>query len=240
MLSRSIGTNIKQLRVQRGFSQDALAEKLFVTRQTISNYETGKSQPDIDTLQRIATELDVDLEWLLYGKPMSPRKKASFKSTMIAIAIFATLSILTFILLSYTYNLKLNRLITVPNIIIRLILVPMCFLLFGAVLMQIIDWLLGIVRHKKTVQKVGKIVTLGVLGVNFVMALPYILWCFYILFQIIVGTDSIASFFPAIPVYTDIALAFLKMAYNTPYLYTLVGIALWLFYSPKRDRLNNK
>ena len=41
---RDIGKNIKQLREGKGMTQEGLAEQLFVTRQTISNYETGGSQ----------------------------------------------------------------------------------------------------------------------------------------------------------------------------------------------------
>ena len=44
---RDIGKNIRQLRTQQNMTQDELAQKLFVTRQTVSNYETGKSKPDV-------------------------------------------------------------------------------------------------------------------------------------------------------------------------------------------------
>lgn len=233
MLSKSIGTNLKQLRTQKGLSQDVLAEKLFVTRQTISNYETGKSYPDIDTLQKIATELDVELTWLLYGKPVSPREKASFKSTVIAAAIFVAISILTYILHSYTYNLRLNNLIVMPNVVIRLVLVPFCNVLLGAVLLQIIDCFLGIVTPKKTAQKAGRIVTLCALGVNLIVVLPYICWCLYILCQIVFGNGNVSACFPSIPVYEDIAMAFLTLMYKAPYVYAPAGIALWLFYPPK-------
>lgn len=39
----NLGKNIRLLRVQRKMSQDQLAEALHVTRQTVSNYETGVS-----------------------------------------------------------------------------------------------------------------------------------------------------------------------------------------------------
>lgn len=52
-----VGKNIRKQRVQQGMSQEALAEKLHVSRQTISNYETGKSYPDIDMLVNIAEVL---------------------------------------------------------------------------------------------------------------------------------------------------------------------------------------
>ena len=41
---RDIGKNLKQLREQKGLKQEQLAELLFVTRQTVSNYENGVSQ----------------------------------------------------------------------------------------------------------------------------------------------------------------------------------------------------
>ena len=38
-----IGRNIREQRMKKGLSQEELSEKLYVTRQTISNYETGVS-----------------------------------------------------------------------------------------------------------------------------------------------------------------------------------------------------
>ena len=46
----NISKNIKQIRIKNNMTQEELAEALFVTRQTISNYETGKSNPDVDTI----------------------------------------------------------------------------------------------------------------------------------------------------------------------------------------------
>ena len=64
---RDIAKNIRTLRTTRNLTQDELAEKLFVTRQTVSNYETGKSRPDVDMLTRIAEILDTDVNTLIYG-----------------------------------------------------------------------------------------------------------------------------------------------------------------------------
>lgn len=67
-----IGRNIREQRMKKGLSQEELAEKLYVTRQTISNYETGKSNPDVEMLARIAEELDIDIQLLRYtGKRKS-------------------------------------------------------------------------------------------------------------------------------------------------------------------------
>lgn len=63
----TIGKNIKKLRTARGLTQDQLAEQLYVTRQTISNWERGTSRPDLDQLEAIAGALGTDVTTLLYG-----------------------------------------------------------------------------------------------------------------------------------------------------------------------------
>ena len=68
---RDISKNIKQLRIKKGMTQDELAEVLFVTRQTVSNYETGKSHPDVDMLVSIAAAL-----WT-FGFPKKKEKSDS-------------------------------------------------------------------------------------------------------------------------------------------------------------------
>ena len=55
---RDIGANIRRARVRRKLTQDDLAQTVHTTRQTISNYETGRSRPDVETLQRLTELLD--------------------------------------------------------------------------------------------------------------------------------------------------------------------------------------
>ena len=50
---RDIGANIRRARTRRHLTQDDLAQTVHTTRQTISNYETGRSRPDVETLQRL-------------------------------------------------------------------------------------------------------------------------------------------------------------------------------------------
>ena len=64
---RDIGKNIRTLRVERDMSQDQLAEALHVTRQTVSNYETGRSRPDVEMLTALAEALGADVKEVLYG-----------------------------------------------------------------------------------------------------------------------------------------------------------------------------
>ena len=44
---REIGKNIRAARLRRGQNQDQLGERLHVSRQTVSNYETGRSRPAV-------------------------------------------------------------------------------------------------------------------------------------------------------------------------------------------------
>lgn len=60
-----LGDNIKHLRQIMGLTQEELAIRLNVVRQTISKWEKGLSVPDADTLQRLAAELDVSVSELL-------------------------------------------------------------------------------------------------------------------------------------------------------------------------------
>ena len=50
----SVGENIKKTRNKIGITQEELAEKINVTRQAVSNWENGKTEPDIETLTKIA------------------------------------------------------------------------------------------------------------------------------------------------------------------------------------------
>ena len=57
-----------KLRTERGLSQDALAEKLHVTRQAISRWETGETTPNTETLKLLSAFFDVSINTLL-GAP---------------------------------------------------------------------------------------------------------------------------------------------------------------------------
>ena len=62
------GENLKMLRKQKGFSQEELAVRLHVVRQTISKWEKGLSIPDAEMLIRLAEILEVSVSELLGEK----------------------------------------------------------------------------------------------------------------------------------------------------------------------------
>lgn len=68
-----LNENLSKIRKERGLTQEALAIKLNVVRQTISKWENGTAVPDADTLCRIAEALDVSVADLL-GSPVNEEK----------------------------------------------------------------------------------------------------------------------------------------------------------------------
>ena len=61
----SFATVIKQLRKERGLTQDQLAALLGVSRSTIGMYETGSREPDFETSEAIADVFNVDMDYLM-------------------------------------------------------------------------------------------------------------------------------------------------------------------------------
>ena len=59
---------LRKLREEHGFSQDQLAERVMVTRQAVSRWENGETQPGTDTLKLLSGEFDVSINTLL-GSP---------------------------------------------------------------------------------------------------------------------------------------------------------------------------
>ena len=89
---RDIGANIRRARVRRKLTQDDLAQTVHTTRQTISNYETGRSRPDVETLQRLADTLGVELTELLDGAPSADARRAALRRLCIMGAVTLVLA----------------------------------------------------------------------------------------------------------------------------------------------------
>lgn len=56
---------LRQSRQRMGITQQQLADQLFVSRQTVSSWETGRNQPNLDTLAKMAEALGVTTDFLL-------------------------------------------------------------------------------------------------------------------------------------------------------------------------------
>lgn len=64
-----LGNQIKKYRSELQISQEQLADRIYVSRQTISNWENEKSYPDLHTLVKISDEFNLSLDILLKGNP---------------------------------------------------------------------------------------------------------------------------------------------------------------------------
>ena len=61
---------LKNLREKNGLTQEQLAERVMVTRQAVSRWENGETQPNTDTLKLLSKEFNVSINTLL-GSPRS-------------------------------------------------------------------------------------------------------------------------------------------------------------------------
>jgi len=70
-----LGRRIKEYRSAAQMTQEELAEKMFVSRQTISNWENDKSYPDIHSLLMLGNLFDVSLDILVKGDIEAMKEK---------------------------------------------------------------------------------------------------------------------------------------------------------------------
>ena len=74
-----VGAFLKDLRKEKGITQEQLAEKLGVSGRTISRWETGKNMPDISLLVEIAEFFDVSIPEIIKGERKSEYMKNETK-----------------------------------------------------------------------------------------------------------------------------------------------------------------
>lgn len=81
-----IGGFLKELRKEKGLTQEQLAEQFNVSRRTVSRWETGSNMPDLDVLIEMADYYDVDLRELFDGERKSEKMNKELKETVLKIA----------------------------------------------------------------------------------------------------------------------------------------------------------
>lgn len=91
----TIHENLKELRLSRSMTQEQVAEKLNVTRQTVSSYESGRTRPDVDTLVRLSEVYGTDLDAIIYGQEKAIKDTRLIKFT--AKIVFAVLVLLSLV-----------------------------------------------------------------------------------------------------------------------------------------------
>ena len=94
-----IGKQIRKYRTEMELSQDELAEKIFVSRQTISNWENNKNYPDVKSLLLLSSLFSVSLDILVKGDLEEMKEKIKSEdikefnhlSSIFAVLLLATI-----------------------------------------------------------------------------------------------------------------------------------------------------
>lgn len=96
----AIHDNLRNLRLASGMTQEQAADRAGLTRQGLSSYETGRTQPSIEMLDRLAGIYGVDLDSVLYGKSRAAQAYTAIRSAETVIcAVFAALTLVSSALL---------------------------------------------------------------------------------------------------------------------------------------------
>ena len=101
-----IGKFIQELRKEKNITQEDLADKFYVSRRTVSRWETGANLPDIDILIDLADYFEVDLREILNGKRKEDKmnleeKELSKEVSAYTKARLKRTSIITLVILIY-------------------------------------------------------------------------------------------------------------------------------------------
>ena len=84
-----IGSFIKELRKEKGLTQEQFAEQFNVARRTVSRWETGSNLPDLDILIEMADYYNIDLRELLDGERKSEKMNEELKETVLKVAEYS-------------------------------------------------------------------------------------------------------------------------------------------------------
>ncbi len=84
-----IGSFLKALRNEKGLTQEQLAERVNVSRRSVSRWETGTNLPDLDVLMELADYYEVELRELLDGERKSEQMDPVLKETAFKVAEYS-------------------------------------------------------------------------------------------------------------------------------------------------------
>ncbi len=198
-----ISKNIKELRLEHGWTQQEMADMLYVTRQTVSNWENGKALPDVETLLQIAEKLNIDVNELVYGKKHPDEKLKK--------DVLNTLKWLGLLFVGYIIVAQIHRKIAVATylsfgkLFIYVTVRPLILFFIGMLLIQIFKYT-NVIKTSKGLDNIRILKTFIV--TVFVL-------CFLSASHTIIGDISalIDSFLRR---KFDIDLAFLPFYYSIP------------------------
>lgn len=83
-----IGEFLKELRKEKGITQEQLAEQFNVSRRSVSRWETGNNMPDLSMLITLAEYYEVDVKEIIDGKRKSENMNEEMKDTLEKVASY--------------------------------------------------------------------------------------------------------------------------------------------------------
>lgn len=89
MDQKKIGSFLKNLRKEKEFTQEQLAEHFNVSNRTVSRWETGSNMPDLSLLIELADFYDVEIREIINGERKSEKMNQEEKETMTLVADYA-------------------------------------------------------------------------------------------------------------------------------------------------------
>ena len=230
---RDIGKNIRELRCAKGLTQEELGERLHVTRQTVSNYENGRTRPDIDMLLDIAAALDTDSNSLLYGTPQMENRRREYRRLAVSAGLFLILFICYKLLRPEILKIQAAYFIVLPGLLLSCTLKPIYMLSLGWSAVQALTMILKAKPLDRPWVKYARRVLLGLIGAIALFLLPVCIQMVTVSITYIYGVGPGA--FLGQGGYVDAAIYMAMDVAAYYYVYALLGAALWVLdFPPKR------
>ena len=119
-MSKNLADNIVTLRKKHGLSQEQFAEKISVSRQTVSNWERGIAVPDVETLNLIAKLFDTDLSAIVNGENSGTEKQKDTLRCRTALLLASAALMIVHFILAFFGKIYMLPVVIVPGLLVGL------------------------------------------------------------------------------------------------------------------------
>ena len=242
---RDISKNIRALRTAKGLTQEELAAALHVTRQTVSNYENGRSRPDIDMVLRIAQALETDANDVLYGPAALDPRKREQKHVAIMVGLCLVL-VLLFLLI----HPEVRELGAFSHIycLLRYAYLPALMGIVGWTVMAVLGYAKRIrpLAPKLRRTRWARIGTLVLLAVIVALLAPMIVYHSIGAWHVIetklfhIADPEYTLHFPSIPFYGRVTWGIVLFLVRWPVVFLPFGSVLWMFWGRQVEKAKER
>ncbi len=119
-MSKNLADNIVTLRKKHGLSQEQFAEKISVSRQTVSNWERWIAVPDVETLNLIAKLFDTDLSAIVNGENSGTEKQKDTLRHRTALLLASAALMIVHFILAFSGKIYMFPVVIVPGLLVGL------------------------------------------------------------------------------------------------------------------------